>query len=184
MKRIAKIADGRWYAEWRCSGCMDSGICVGLLGPEPCTQCQMRLDPLSAKLYELINTRRLFEKEIDDAMLNMARILISARALAPIQGEAIAELLSVSDREVKKLAARLCDEWAFPVIATRKPPYGYFVAESAEELLEWGRVTRGQAIAMLARFYHLFKTNFPALAGQESLPFVEQISTELQEAIK
>jgi hypothetical protein len=184
MKKIAKIADGRWWAEWNCSLCIDSGIVVGLLGPEPCMHCQARFLPLSVKVYEIIQTRRFREQEVDTGLLTMAQLLISAQADEPILGEGLAELMVVTEREVKKLAARLCDEWSLPVIATRRPPYGYFIAQNAEELMEWGRVTRSQAINMLARFYHLFKTNFPDLAGQESLPFVDQISSELQEAIR
>jgi hypothetical protein len=107
-----------------------------------------------------------------------------ARSREPIPGPTLQRILGIDDRAVKALMRELCDDWAIPIIATRKPPYGYFVAQSAEEFLEWGRVTRSQAISMLARFYHLFRTNFPELAGQQSFDFVSDITTELQAAIQ
>lgn len=178
-----KLRDGQWFFEWNCAECMDSGIRVTMF-VDVCSSCTARLNPVSHGLMEKLRSRTIREVKIDSVMLNMARALIPTSAAEPVQGEALAMLLEIKDREVKNIAARLCDEWSFPAVATRKPPYGYFVAGSAAELLEWGRVTRSQAIRMLARFYHLYRSNFPALAGQQPLSFVDQVSSELQEAIR
>jgi hypothetical protein len=109
---------------------------------------------------------------------------ILARANEPVQGAVFERLLSLNERSVKGLMKQISEEWLIPVIATRKPPYGYFVAASAAEYLEWERVMRSQAISMLARCRRLFKANFPELAGQEHFDFIRQVSSELQEAIR
>jgi hypothetical protein len=114
----------------------------------------------------------------------LAALKMLARSRAPIQSATFQEMLSLDDRSVKALMKGICDEWAVPAIGTRKPPYGYFIAATGSEFLEWERVMRSQAIAMLARSRRLFKANFPNLTGQESIDFINQISGELQEAIR
>jgi hypothetical protein len=183
-KQIAKLESGFYFFEWQCGICMDSGIMKGLLGLDQCTACQSFLKPASARLFGAISLRLLKGQPIDDQLLNMGRALVMATAEAPLRGEALAQLLECPERKIKELAARLCEEWKVPAIASRQPPYGYFIADSAEQLLEWGRVTRSQAIRMLARYYHLFKATYPDLSGQQSLDFVNTVSTELQEAIR
>lgn len=181
---VARRAGDGWYFDWSCAPCMGSGIAETLLGLEQCDDCQKRLDPVSYRLYGAISNLKLKNRQIDSQLLHLARALVSANAEQPMRGEALAFLLKCSERQVKEIAARLCEEWQLPVIATRKPPYGYFIAASAEQLLEWGRVTRSQAVSMLARYYHLFRSNFPELAGQQPLDFVNTVSNELQEAIR
>jgi len=163
---------------------MDSGIAKTLLGWDQCKDCQAKLGAVAYRLYGALSTRLLKKQAVDDLTLNLARALVSATAQAPMQGEALASLLDCSERTIKDLAARLREDWGFPAIASRQPPYGYFVAASAEQLLEWGRVTRSQAVRMLAGYYQLFRQIYPELAGQQKLDFINTISTELQEAIR
>lgn len=114
--------------------------------------------------------------------LSILRML--ARSREPIPGTTFMRTLAVDDRTVKALMKEICDEWAVPVIASRKQPYGYFIAATEAEFLEWERVMRSQAIAMLARARRLFKANFPALAGQQSIEFINEFSAELKAAIE
>lgn len=120
--------------------------------------------------------------ELSGDALVVLRML--ARSREPIPGAAFQRILVTDERSVKAIMKDICDEWAVPVIASRKPPYGYFVAATAAEFLEWERVMRSQAIAMLARCRRLFKANFPELAGQDPLQFIEQVKSDLQEAIR
>ncbi|PYS69310.1 MAG: hypothetical protein DMF69_17405 [Acidobacteria bacterium] len=142
------------------------------------------------RLYGAISHRQLRNQKIDDAMLALARALVPASAAAPILGETLAPMIGAKGdlrtqlRYVKRLAQRLRQEWQLPVCGRREAPYGYFFASTPQEFLDWMRTTRNQAISELATAYQLFKTNFPELAGQKSLEFVETVSTELQEAIR
>lgn len=107
-----------------------------------------------------------------------------ARSREPIQGAEFQRVLSIDERSVKALMRELRDEWLLPVCGTRQRPFGYFIAATTEQFLEWMRTTRSQAISELATAHRLFKTNFPELAGQGSFDFIQTVSTELQEAIR
>jgi hypothetical protein len=108
---------------------------------------------------------------------------ILARATEPLQGIVFQQALGIDERSVKALMRSLRDEWLLPLTATRQKPFGYGIATTTDQLLEWGRITRAQAISELAVWYRVYRANAPELAGQQSLDFVSQISTELQEAI-
>lgn len=175
---------GDWFFKWNCAACRDSGIALGLLGPDQCKECQAFLSPLSNRVYGAISVLLLKQQPIDKQLLNMARALIPASIENPFPGEALASLLVLSARDVKDTAKRLRDEWRLPVIGRREKPYGYFFATAPEEFLSWMRTTRSQAISELATAFHLFKACFPELAGQQSLDFINTVSSELQEAIR
>lgn len=175
---------GDWFFTWNCNTCRDSGLVKELLDPNQCTDCQAFLNPISARVFGAICVLTIKDKPVDEALFALARALVPFTSQEPIQGEALASLLGCSERLIKKYVARLDDEWRVPAIASRKPPYGYFIAANAQELLEWGRVIRSQAVNELARYYHLFKSVHPELAGQESFDFIDTVSTELQEAIR
>jgi hypothetical protein len=181
---VSRLNDGSWYFDWSRPCCIGSGIVETLLGLEPCDACQIRLDPISYRVYGAICNLKLKNKPVDDLMLYMARALVSASAEQPIQGEALGYLLDVDARKIKELAKRLQDEWQLPVVASREKPYGYFYARTQEQLLSWARTNRSQAISMLVTQYHLLRSNLPELAGQQSLDFVNTVSDELQEAIR
>jgi hypothetical protein len=188
--RISKLATGAWFFNFRCGGCLDSGVILSLIGPQHCKQCQSSLSPISSRLYGAVSLLHLKGKKIDDAMFALASALVSANAERPILGEALASLVGAEGdptlqlRFVKRLAQRLRKEWHLPVCGRRETPFGYFIAANAEEFLDWMRTTRAQAISELATAYHLFTANFPELAGQQSLDFVNTVSTELEEAIR
>jgi len=174
-----------WFFVWNCPPCRDSGIALRQSGPPgPCDECQSWSLPISARVYGAIAVLLLKQKPVDKQMLEMARALVSASIDAPLQGEALASLLTLSERDVKGLAKRLRDEWRLPVVGRREKPYGYFFATAPEEFLAWMRTTRSQAISELATAFHLFRACFPELAGQEQFEFVKTVSTELQAAIR
>jgi hypothetical protein len=188
--RISKLATGAWFFDFGCGGCLDSGVIMALLGPEQCKLCQASLSPISNRLFGAVSLLHVKGKKIDDSMFAMASALVSARVDYPILGEALASLTGAEGesalqlRFVKRLAQRLRKEWHLPVCGRRETPFGYFIAANADEFLDWMRTTRAQAISELATAYHLFTSNFPQLAGQQSLDFVNTVSTELQEAIR
>jgi len=107
-----------------------------------------------------------------------------ARSVEPIPGAEFDRVLGLDDRKRKELMRELRNEWLLPVCATRTKPFGYYVATTLEQLLEWGRVTRSQAVNELAVWYRVLRANAPELAGQQSIEFIDQISTELTEAIR
>jgi hypothetical protein len=175
---------GDWIFTWNCDTCRDSGLVKTLLGPNQCTACQAFLNPTSARVFGAICVLTIKDKPVDDSLFNFARALVPATSENPLLGEALKSLLVLPSREVKRTAKRLRDEWHLPVIASREKPKGYFFATNAEEFLAWMRTTRSQAISELATAYQLFRDNFPELAGQQPLDFVDTVSTELQEAIR
>lgn len=183
--RIHKPESGKYFVEFNCGACMDSGIIPDMFKTvDQCKHCQASLGAISYRVYGCLCDLMIKRQEIDSTMLTMARLLVSGVSDAPIPGEALADLLECSERRVKKTAKLLRDDWRLPIVGSRESPRGYFIAANAEEFLSWMRVTRSQAISELATAYHLFKTNFPALAGQQSFQFVEDVSRELQEAIR
>jgi hypothetical protein len=175
---------GDWFFKWNCENCRDSGLFKSLLGIEQCSECRAFESPISQRVFGAICVLTLKEKPVDDLLFKLACALVPATAEHPLPGDALLSLLVLSARDLKGLAKRLRDEWRIAVIGSRQPPYGYFIASTAEEFLAWGRVTRSQAISELATYYGLFKANFPELAGQQSLDFVNTVSAELQEAIR
>ncbi len=173
-----------------CPHCLDSGITLGLYGPDQCFQCSAHLGPISNRVFGCVSNLRLKGGDVDETLLSLARLLVPATSATPLPGSRIAARLgfnpqSDSDvRKVKGLAKRLRDEWRLPTCARREAPAGYYFAASPDEFLSWMRTTRAQAISELATAYHLFRANFPELAGQQTLEFVNGVSEELQEAIR
>ncbi len=184
LSTVCRTGSGGWFFNWSCGVCMDSGIVKTETGPEQCTSCLAFLNPISQRVFGAISVLLFKQKPIDDLLFNMARALVSMTSDSPMPGDALVSLLLRGARDVKETAKRLRDEWHLPVIGSRNNPKGYFIAASAEQFLEWGRVTRSQAISELATYYNLFKANFPELAGQQPLDFVDNVSTELKEAIR
>jgi len=188
------------FTEPKCFHCWDSGLEVKKLDYknlayqsdrveiDQCLKCEAWHSPTARRLFGAVSARLLKGKKIDDAMLAMARALVPATADQPIQGEALIPVVEAKGdqplRFVKLTARRLRQEWQLPVCGRREQPFGYFIAQTPDEFLDWMRTTRSQAISELATAYQLFKSNFPELAGQQSLEFVETVSTELQEAIR
>jgi len=148
-----------------------------------CQYCDSKpiIPQAAAKIRAAWERRLLTHGEISREAVHALRIL--ARADEPVLGFVFDRLLHINERRRKRLMRELRDEWLLPLCGTRQNPKGYYIATTLEQLLEWGRVTRSQAISELAGWYRVFRANAPDLAGQQSLDFVTQVSGELQEAI-
>lgn len=170
----------------RCLKCLDSFIAIGLYGPIVCNDCcpKAEMTPAARKISDCVLGRLAQSKPIDAALLDAARCLANATQAEPIRGDVLESALSCDRRRVSELMKRLRDEWQLPAIGSRSKPTGYFVAVTGEQLLEWNRVTRSQAISELATSYQLVKAQYPELIGQQSLDFINTVSTELKEAIR
>lgn len=170
---------------FHCSHCWDTGIatrdlkacicfCGAAISTKPAAQ---------ARLFECVSDRLRKELPVDPLMLRVARALTKASATAPIGSATLQAIIHINERSLKELMKRLRDEWRLPVCGSRRPPYGFFIAATPDEFLAWMRTTKSQAISELATAYSLFRSNFPALAGQAHL-FVDECSHDLQEAIQ
>ena len=184
LPAVCRIGSGDWFFNWRCGVCMDSGLIKHEGEHTQCLNCQACLSPISQRVFGAVCVLLFKHQPVDDLLFNMARALVSMTSDNPMPGDALVRLLVRNARDVKDTAKRLRDEWHLPVIGSRKGSKGYFIAATAGEFLEWGRVTRSQAVSELATYYRLFKANFPELDGQQPLDFVDNVSTELQEAIR
>jgi hypothetical protein len=55
-------------------------------------------------------------------------------AAAAIKNDQLAASLKVSERQIKQMVKDLVEVYGLPVGARRQPPYGYFLAVTAEEI--------------------------------------------------
>jgi hypothetical protein len=124
------------------------------------------------------------KKAVEPHVLNVARLLIHATVETPISNFTLQGYLRSTEREIKAAVRELRREWQLPIGSSRKPPTGYFWIETAAAFIEWSRVYRSQAIDELVTLYKLQRSNFPELAGQQSLHFIQQIEAELEESLK
>lgn len=171
-----------------CSRCWNSHITKDIFGrPDRCGFCLTARMPVTAaaqKILDCVLLRIERGKTVDSLTLDAARMLSRGTAEEPVMGAVLQAHLKCDPRRIKQIMRTLRDEWLLPVSASREEPYGYYIATSQEELIAWARTSRAQAISTLATLYRLLRANIPALAGQENLDFVEQVSNELQEAIR
>jgi hypothetical protein len=168
----------------RCYDCWDSLITITPDGPVRCDACFVsgNISAAAQKLYERVWLRLEKKQLVDPRALNAARAIVTATSEMPISGATLQGLLSETERGVKSSIEILRGEWVLPIGSTRK--VGYFWMHTAKDFLDWSRPYRGQAITSLVTVHKMQRANFPELAGQESLQFVEQIKDELTEAIK
>lgn len=150
-----------------------------------CQFCLMKPinQDLANRALEAFQRRLVAKKDCDPRAIHALKMLVRAED-GPIPGEVFERVIGIDTRARKQVMRDLRDEWLLPVSGTRQRPFGYFIASTLEQLLEWGRVTRSQAISELAVWYRVYRVNAPELAGQEPLDFVQAVSTELQEAIR
>lgn len=172
----------------RCSRCWDSHVAKDMYErPDRCGFCLMAKMPITAaaqKILDCVLARIEAGRTIDPLTLDAARMLSRSSLTEPVMGAVLMAHLNADARKVKQLMRTLRDDWLLPVCASREEPYGYYIAGSLDELSSWARTSRAQAISTLATMYRLLRANMPALAGQQQLDFVEQVSRELEEAIK
>ncbi len=168
----------------QCYDCWSSTIVITPYGPGKCITCleQGNISEPAQKLSEVV-WRRLEKKQlVDPRALNAARALVTATVELPISGPTLQGLLRESERGVKSCIEILRGEWVLPIGSTRQR--GYYWMLAAKDFIDWARAYRSQAITSLVTLARMQRVNFPQLAGQESLQFIEQITDELKEAIK
>jgi hypothetical protein len=78
----------------------------------------------------------------------------------------IGEAIGLTDRDIKATVRRLRRELLLPVIASRRPPYGYRIARTIAEFEEWEKTFKGEMLDGLTTLYRLKRHNWPALVGQ------------------
>jgi predicted ArsR family transcriptional regulator len=109
---------------------------------------------IEARVHELLFTRDLKPFPITDEQRALLRILSGHKGAA--FAITIAELLKLSslshlDARAIKLAARgLVVDYGLPVVGMRRPPYGYYLAITPDELAEAIRPLIGE-IKQIAR---------------------------------
>jgi len=169
-----------------CPDCLDTTVGLGLYGPEPCTRCLTsgkQVKPVTLRLADYVWGHTATWKKEDTETLIAARIFHHASAALPITGPVISAHLGINTRTLKGYVETIRRDWHLPLISQRKGGGGYWYAETAGQFLEWFRTMRSQAVNELATAHGMLRSNFPTLAGQDSLDFIRSFSEELKEAL-
>jgi hypothetical protein len=122
---------------------------------------------------ELLNP--LSGHELADVERFVASLLLGARRDSPVGIKAIIQQVGrvkgfdLSERKVKGIIRSLRKDHAFPILASRQPPTGYWWCASAEEMTEFVESFKSQALDELHTLSKIVKHNYPALMGQLSL---------------
>lgn len=130
------------------------------------------MEQLSFQLYEEEMLNPLFGHELTAVESYVASLLLDASRERPVGIKEIAgrvreaKGLGLSERKVKSIIRSLRKEHAFPVVASRQPPAGYWWCHSVEEMEEFVESFRAQALDELHTLSRIVRHNFPALAGQ------------------
>lgn len=102
----------------------------------------------------------------------VASLLLDASKERPIDNEMIRAAIrmqfneSRDERTIKMIIRSLRKDHSFPIVSSRKKPAGYWWCKSSEEMEEWVRVLRSQALDELHTIGRAVREHFPALAGQ------------------
>jgi hypothetical protein len=72
----------------------------------------------------------------------------------------------ISERTVKDCVRTLRKFHALPILASRRPPHGYYWCSSTEEMSRFVAQFRAQAMDELHTLSQIVKTNYPQIAGQ------------------
>lgn len=105
----------------------------------------------------------------------VANLLLDASSHRPLKIRDIREALeraglsALSVRRIKQLVRTLRKDHAFPILARRAEPAGFWWCASAGEMESFIKVFRGQAMDELHTLSKIVKQNYPALAGQLKL---------------
>lgn len=118
---------------------------------------------------ELLNPLR--GHELSDVERFVAELLLGASSTVPIANariayEAARQFTGIDARKVKAIIRTLRKDHHFPILARRGKPNGYWWCASPEEMEEFIRVFKSQALDELHTLSKIVKTNYPELAGQ------------------
>lgn len=112
--------------------------------------------------------------ELTDVEKFVASLLLDARRDFPFGIKAIIARVrcvkgsNLSERRVKRIIRSLRKDHAFPILASRQPPTGYWWCASADEMTEFIESFKSQALDELHTLSKIVKHNYPALLGQLS----------------
>lgn len=120
--------------------------------------------------HELLNPLR--GHRLTELELFVANLLLDASSHRPLKIRDIQEsmhragLSTVSVRYVKQLVRALRKDHAFPILARRSEPAGFWWCASAAEMEAFIKLFRSQALDELHTLSKIVEENYPALAGQ------------------
>lgn len=134
------------------------------------TQAELKFEAFEAELLSPLGGH-----ELTDLESFVASLVLDASRDFPIGIKTIiAHVRQVkgsrlSERKVKRIIRSLRKVHAFPILASRQPPAGYWWCASAEEMTEFVEGFKAQALDELHTLSRIVKHNYPALLGQLSL---------------
>lgn len=111
---------------------------------------------------------------------HIAALLLNATQQQPLKlSEIRAEVerglgMTLSEREGKRVIRSLRRIHALPILASRKPPQGYWWCSNVAEMDAFIKYFRGVALDELATLAKIVRSNYPALAGQLHLEMLEE----------
>lgn len=176
----------------RCAVCFGTNLWrtpEGAITPCPNKQNGFACEPNEAALrlaeaVEMCRANRIF---VEAKWFDLARVLCGYDSNTPCPRKRLEDVFGWSERQIKKVVEHLRADWKLPVGSRKNERagklQGYWIITTAADFLEWQRENRASAITQLATNYRLFRHCFPALAGQTSFDYKQQIESELAEAI-
>lgn len=176
-----------------CFVCFDTNLYRTLEGkittcPERNLSCSTQPNHAALRLKEAIEFCHDSSIFIGGKWFELARVLCGYSTFKPCPRKTIEDVFGWQYRQIALVIEGLRKSWKLPVGSRKNEREnrgtGFWIITDPKDFLEWQRESRTAAITSLATGYALFRHNFATLAGQDSLPFEQQVNTELQEAIK
>jgi hypothetical protein len=141
------------------------------MSPDPA----MQQGELKFEQFEAALISPLAGHELSEIEMYVASILLDATSKRPLKVSEIMNAVrtqlhrSTSERVIKDIIRTLRRDCKFPILARRKKPAGYFWCATTEEMEEFIKSFKSQALDELHTLSQIVKHNYPALAGQLSL---------------
>lgn len=148
---------------------------------------------LSFEIYEREVLSPLAGHELTDLEQFIANLLLDASSEKPFSNEEIGVQVQLhftsakdykgerpNERTIKNIIRSLRRVHKFPIVARfEQKPYGYWWAQSAEEMLAYYKKAMGRLADELATIRGIIQVNYPEYAGQLTLPeVIEEVSNE------
>jgi hypothetical protein len=172
-----------------CPNCLDTGLFWSALGGSPahCDYCTAAREPLHSPAVQIFR-QRTFDRmkrgsDITPLHFHLARALTLFSGETPVLRESLDKHFNLSERKTKDVLKFLRDNWLLPIGGRKQPPAGAWLIVTDAEFIEYERQARRTAISALATLYKIRRANFPRLAGQLALDFVEQVKQGIEEEV-
>ena len=124
--------------------------------------------------FEMFETE-LLGHGLTDVEMFVASLLLDASRESPVGIKAIIRQvgqikgLKINERKVKAVIRSLRKKHAFPILASRRPPAGYWWCASVKEMEEFIRSFKSQAFDELHTISKIVKRRYPSFLGKLSL---------------